>query len=205
MNAPLNPTPTQAWETMLEGNARFVADTPLHPNQDAARRASQTTGQAPFATVFGCADSRVAAEMIFDRGLGDLFVTRTAGQVMDSAVLGSLEFGAHALDVPLLVVLGHDSCGAVKAGLEAHSTGELPPGHLSDIVQKVTPSVLSAHRDGIDDERGVMERHVAATVELLPERSRILAERVEDGRLAIVGAAYDLADGSVRVVAQQGL
>ena len=200
-----SPTPAEAWATMLEGNARFVADAPQHPNQDAARRATLTAGQAPFATVFGCADSRVAAEMIFDRGIGDLFVTRTAGQVLDSAVLGTLEFGSHVLGIPLIVVLGHDSCGAVSSALDAHVTGTLPPGHLSDVVQKVTPSVLMAHRAGVTDARGVMEHHVAATVDLLPERSRLIGERLEDGTLGIVGAAYDLANGTIREVARQGL
>ena len=200
-----SPGPAEAWATMLQGNARFVADAPQHPNQDAARRATLTAGQAPFATVFGCADSRVAAEMIFDRGIGDLFVTRTAGQVMDSAVLGTLEFGSHVLGIPLIVVLGHDSCGAVSSALDAHSTGSLPPGHLSDVVQKVTPSVLMAHRAGVTDARGVMEHHVAATVDLLPERSRLIGERLEDGTLGIVGAAYDLANGTIREVARRGL
>ncbi|WP_462417055.1 carbonic anhydrase [Kytococcus sp. Marseille-QA3725] len=200
-----SPSPSEAWATMLEGNGRFVANAPEHPNQDAARRATLADGQAPFAQVFGCADSRVAAEMIFDRGIGDLFVTRTAGQVLDSAVLGTLEFGVHVLGTPLLVVLGHDSCGAVGAGLEAHATGALPPGHLSDVVQKVTPSVLTAHREGVTDPRGVMERHVAATVDLIPERSRLVGERLADGSLGIVGAAYDLANGTVRVVHQLGL
>lgn len=200
-----DPTPAQAWEIMLEGNARFVADSPLHPNQDAARRATQSQGQAPFASVFGCADSRVAAEMIFDRGIGDLFVTRTAGQVLDSSVLGTLEFGSHLLHIPLVVVLGHDSCGAVKAAMDAHATGTLPPGHLSDVVQKMTPSVLTAHRQQVTDARGIMEQHVAATVDLLPERSRLIGERLESGTLGIVGAAYDLAHGTVRVVAQRGL
>lgn len=200
-----SPTPAEAWATMLEGNARFVADAPQHPNQDAARRATLTAGQAPFATVFGCADSRVAAEMIFDRGIGDLFVTRTAGQVLDSAVLGTLEFGSHVLGIPLIVVLGHDSCGAVSSALDAHATGTLPPGHLSDVVQKVTPSVLMAHRAGVTDARGVMEHHVSATVDLLPERSRLIGERLENGTLGLVGAAYDLANGTIREVARQGL
>lgn len=197
-------SPAAAWAAMLEGNARFVADAPEHPNQDAARRATQSQGQTPFASVFGCADSRVAAEMIFDRGIGDLFVTRTAGQVLDSAVLGTLEFGSHVLGIPLLVVLGHDSCGAVGAALQAHETRTLPPGHLSDVVQKVTPSVLTAAHEGVTDPRGVMEHHVASTVELISERSRLIGTALDRGEVGIVGAAYDLANGTIREVARRG-
>ena len=104
-------TPAEAWAKLARGNDRFVAGDHWHPNQDAARRDSLTEGQTPFAVFFGCADSRVAAEIIFDRGLGDLFVVRTAGHVIDPGVLGSIEFGVAILDIPLVVILGHDSCG----------------------------------------------------------------------------------------------
>ena len=109
-------TPTEAWTKLREGNLRFVEGRREHPNQDVDRREAVAQAQSPFAVVFGCSDSRVAAEIIFDRGLGDLFVVRTAGHVVDAGVLGSIEFGVDVLHAPLVVVLGHDRCGAVRAG-----------------------------------------------------------------------------------------
>src|SRR5512144_3399118 len=105
----LSMTPARAWQALREGNARFVAGRREHPNQDVDRRAQLTSGQNPFAVVFGCSDSRVAAEIIFDRGLGDLFVVRTAGHVIGAEVLASIDYGVAVLDAPLVVVLGHDS------------------------------------------------------------------------------------------------
>src|SRR6478672_5711749 len=136
-------SPVTAWKALREGNERFVAGTPEHPNQSIEHRASLAEGQKPTAVVFGCADSRVAAEIIFDQGLGDMFVVRTAGHVIDSAVLGSVEYAVTVLNVPLIVVLGHDSCGAVKATLSAIDDGEVPGGFVRDIVERVTPSILS--------------------------------------------------------------
>src|SRR4051794_8196841 len=106
-------TPDEAFAALMAGNRRFVTGTQDHPNQDAARRAETAPAQSPFAVLFGCADSRLAAEIIFDQGLGDLFVVRTAGQVLGVEVLGSIEYGVSLLGCPLVVVLGHDSCGAV--------------------------------------------------------------------------------------------
>ncbi|WP_226345773.1 carbonic anhydrase [Agilicoccus flavus] len=202
--APRPHTPAQAWAELSDGNARFVAGTPLHPNQDAARRQELAGGQRPFATFFGCSDSRVAAEVIFDRGLGDLFVVRTAGHVVDTTSLGSLEFGAQELDVPLIVVLGHDSCGAIAASIRAFEEGSMPPGFMRDLVERVTPSVTASFRahETAPDEVG--REHVRQTVTLLQDRSRCLAERIADGRLAIVGLTYTLTDGRARVVASAG-
>ena len=106
-------SPYDAWQRLLEGNERFVSGDSMHPNQNASRRSELVNAQSPFAVIFGCADSRLAAEIIFDVGLGDVFVVRTAGHVIDDAVLGSLEYAVSALHVPLIVVLGHDNCGAV--------------------------------------------------------------------------------------------
>ncbi|HYN28445.1 MAG TPA: carbonic anhydrase [Dermatophilaceae bacterium] len=176
-----------------------------HPNQDAHTRGRLAGRQDPFTIFFGCADSRVAAEIIFDQGLGDLFVVRTAGHVVDPSVLGSLEFGVGVLGCPLIVVLGHDSCGAVKAAADAMRTGEVPGGYLRDIVERVTPSVLLASRGGVEPSTEDIERtHVEHTCTLIAQRSTLIHERVRDGRLAIVGAAYDLADGEVRVLSVVG-
>lgn len=198
-------TPDEAWRALAAGNARFMADEREHPNQDVHVRHELAAQQKPFAIFFGCADSRVAAEIIFDQGLGDLFVVRTAGHVVDPSVLGSLEFGVGVLECPLIVVLGHDSCGAVKAADAAVRTGEVPGGFLRDIVERVTPSVLAASAGGRRPSIEEIEReHVERTCDLLAERSTLIADRLRTGALGIVGAAYDLADGQARVLRTVG-
>ena len=199
------PTPREALDLLIVGNQRFVAGAPEHPNQDVARRAEIAPGQRPFAVLFGCSDSRLAAEIIFDRGLGDLFVVRTAGHVLDAAVLGSIEYGVDVLDCPLVVVLGHDSCGAVAATCAALEEGMAPAGYVRDVVERVTPSLLAARAAGRVEADEIMVEHVQHTVELLLDRSRVLAARVDAGRVAVVGLCYRLADGSARVVAARGL
>ncbi|MFF9021103.1 carbonic anhydrase [Streptomyces eurythermus] len=199
------PTPRDAFELLMAGNQRFVAGTPEHPNQDAARRTETAPSQNPFAVLFGCSDSRLAAEIIFDRGLGDLFVVRTAGHVAGTEVLGSIEFGAAVLNAPLVVVLGHDSCGAVAAACSALENGQTPGGFVRDVVERVTPSVLAARAAGRESAEEILAEHIEHTVDLLLERSRVLAERVADGRLGVVGLSYRLADGSAQLVAARGL
>ena len=197
-------TPQHAWAVLQAGNARFMADARAHPHESVQIRQRLAGKQNPFAIFFGCADSRVGAEIIFDQGLGDLFVVRTAGHVIDPSVLGSLEFGVAVLDCPLIVVLGHDSCGAVKAAMEAVATGVMPPGYLRDIVERVTPSVLVATRAGRTSVEQIEGEHVAQTCHLIADRSAIIAERISDGRLAIVGAEYHLAHGAAQVVTVVG-
>ena len=197
-------TPTQAWRTLLEGNQRFVDDRPQRPHQGLDRRTATAQGQRPFALVFGCMDSRVAAELVFDRGIGDLAVVRTAGHVVDGSVLGSIEFGVAVLEIPLVVVLGHDRCGAIGAALQAHGDGRMPGGYLREIVEKVTASMVTATRPGrapadLDPDL-LTEEHVRHTVQLLVERSATVGERVADGRCAVVGAGYRLARGQVRLL-----
>lgn len=200
-----SPTPAAAFELLLAGNRRFVAGAPQHPNQDAARRAETAPGQRPFAVLFGCSDSRLAAEIIFDRGLGDLFVVRTAGHVVGSEVLGSIEFGVDVLGCPLVVVLGHDSCGAVGAACAALDEGMVPAGYVRDVVERVTPSVLAARAAGRVEADEILAEHVRHTVDLLLDRSRVLAERVDAGQAAVVGLCYRLVDGRADVVAARGL
>lgn len=198
-------TPAEAWAKLARGNERFVAGDYSHPNQDAARRDSLTEGQTPFAVFFGCADSRVAAEIIFDRGLGDLFVVRTAGHVVDTGVLGSIEFGVAILHIPLVVILGHDSCGAVAAAVDAVRDGVLPGGYIRDIVERVTPSVLAANQAGLSSPDEIEAEHVRHTLHLLTDRSRLIADRVASGELAVVGAVYTLGDGRARIMDSVGL
>ncbi len=192
-----NTSPATAWKALKEGNERFVAGKPEHPSQSIEHRASLAGAQRPTAVVFGCADSRVAAEIIFDQGLGDMFVVRTAGHVIDAAVLGSIEYAVVVLNVPLIAVLGHDSCGAVKATISALDDGQVPAGFVRDVVERVTPSILLGRRDGLTRVDEFEARHVTETAAQLMARSSAIADRVKAGELAIVGLTYHLADGKV--------
>ncbi len=198
-------TPAEALRLLLEGNQRFVAGEGLHPNQDADRRAAVAPGQRPFAVLFGCSDSRLAAEIIFDRGLGDLFVVRTAGHVVGPEVLGSIEYSVANLDTPLIAVLGHDSCGAVAATLDALERGAVPGGYTRDVVERVMLSVLAVREEARKDPDAAVAEHVRYTVSLLVERSAEIADRVAAGRLGVVGLTYRLAEGSVTRVAGAGV
>lgn len=198
-------SPTRAWRELARGNARFAADAATHPHADAAQRQLVSTGQLPFAVVLGCSDSRVAAELVFDRGLGDLFVVRTAGHALDTAVLGSVEFATETLGVPLLVVLGHDSCGAVSAAIKARQDGQVPGGFVRDIVERVTTSVLAAEARGAVTQADVLREHVESTARQLLERSEAIRKAVDSGRLGVIGATYTLSDGVVEPVWWHGV
>ncbi|HET6268773.1 MAG TPA: carbonic anhydrase [Arthrobacter sp.] len=197
-------TPTLAWRRLREGNDRFVSGESLHPNQDASRRSSLVEHQHPFAVIFGCADSRLAAEIIFDLGLGDAFVVRTAGQVIDDAVLGSLEYSISVLGVPLIVVLGHDSCGAVIATKSAVDTGQMPVGFIRDLVERITPSVLTARRNGQEDVNDMVVEHVKQTSQRLVDSSRVISAAIDSGRAAVIGLSYRLAEGRADLVSGIG-
>jgi len=234
MTTPLSPA--QAWQRLQDGNARFVADAMQHPSQGAAHRTAVAKEQHPYAVLFGCSDSRVAAEIIFDQGLGDLFVVRTAGHVLDTTVIGSIEYGVDILGAPLVVVLGHDRCGAVGAATEALMTGKMPTGFVRAVVDRVIPSLLthaqladpadgagaapdddaaaaggpgtSAARNPrsvtLPDDDEVRREHVRATVQMLRDYSGSLATSVAEGRCAIVGVEYTLADGTAHLVDHLG-
>lgn len=197
-------TPREAWEDLIAGNARFVQGASRHPDMDDRRRQALRSAQQPFCLAFGCSDSRVPAELVFDQGLGSLFVVRTAGHVVDTAAVGSIEYGVSVLEIPLVVVLGHESCGAVTAATEAFESGEMPSGFVRDLVERITPSIFSAARRDVLDVDSIVLEHVRYTVSLLTERSRAVAEAVESGHLAIVGAVYSITDGTIRRVTAIG-
>lgn len=198
-------TPDEALGFLLGGNERFVAGRAEHPNQDAERRADGADQQRPFAVLFGCSDSRVAAEIIFDRGLGDLFVVRTAGHLVGEDVLASVEYGVALLETPLVVVLSHDNCGAVGAALDSHESGVTPPGHLRHIVERLTPEILRARAAHVTDRDEVARAHGRRTAEALLEQSAIVREKVDAGACGIVVLAYRLVDGRTHVIATHGL
>ncbi len=197
-------TPALAWRRMREGNERFVAGESSHPNQDASRRSSLVENQHPFAVIFGCSDSRLAAEIIFDLGLGDAFVVRTAGQVIDDAVLGSLEYSISVLGVPLIAILGHDSCGAVSATKDAVETGQMPAGFIRDLVERITPSVLTSIRNDEHEVNDMVVEHVKQTSKRLVDSSRVISAAIEEGRTAVIGLSYSLAEGRANVVSGIG-
>ncbi|MPZ59689.1 MAG: carbonic anhydrase [Propionibacteriales bacterium] len=195
-------SPSHALAELLAGNHRFVSGDRIHPNQDAERRTALADAQNPFAVVLGCSDSRLAAEIIFDRGLGDLFVVRTAGHVVSPEVLGSIEYAVTVLHTPLVVVLGHDSCGAVRATREAVSGDASPAGHLRSVVDAVAPSVRVAAERRIEDVDGIVDVHIGRTVELLRSRSDVIGAAVDSGNCAVVGMYYRLSAGRVRIVGE---
>jgi carbonic anhydrase len=197
-------TPTEAWARLRDGNGRFVRDEMEHPSQGADRRAEISAAQHPHTVIFGCADSRVAAEIIFDQGLGDVFVVRTAGHVLDTTVIGSIEYGVNVLGTPLVVVLGHDSCGAIAAAAHTLATGEQADGFVRAVVDRVIPSIvnITSSAGGVSavDPDTLRREHVRHTVDMLHGYSVGLADAVAEGRLAIVGVEYTLADGQARLV-----
>ena len=189
----------EALQRLLEGNQRYVANKSTDLNESQSRRVEVAKGQSPFATIFSCVDSRVPPELIFDRGLGDLFVIRTAGQVIDNAVLGSLEFGVAELKIPLLMVLGHEKCGAVKAAVEAVENNATAEAEINWLVDGIRPAVEAAKTQSGDLLDNAVKANVSLTVERL-KGSSILSEAVEIGEVKIVGARYDLDTGVVEVI-----
>lgn len=198
-------TPETVWKQLVEGNRRFMAGQSAHPNQDPSRRRKLTDGQYPGAVILSCSDSRVPVEIIFDQGLGDIFVIRTAGQITDLSVLASLEFAVDGLGVPLVVVLGHESCGAVNAAHTALEGGDLPGGFQRVLIEKVTPSLLAARKDGQTEIAEFEQRHVAEIVEHIVDRSPEIKSRLADGRVGVVGMRYRLTDGRAEVVVAKGV
>jgi len=195
-------TPEEALAELRAGNLRFVTGTRVHPHQDAEHRVALASVQAPFAVVFGCSDSRLAAEIIFDRGLGDLFVVRTAGHTVGPEVLGSIEYAISVLHTPLVVVLGHNSCGAVTAAREAVLGGARPDGYVRALVDAIVPSVHEAAGEEVTDVDGIVDVHIRRTVQRLRSDSKVLAAALDAGRCGIVGMSYQLGPGEVRVVTQ---
>ena len=192
-------TPAQVWREMVRGNERFVAGEPQHPRQDVERREQLAGAQAPHAALFGCSDSRLAAEIIFDKGLGDLFVVRNAGQVISDSVIGSLEYAVDVLDVPLIVVLGHDECGAVSAAIDSLGADARPlPPHIARLIAPIIPAVERVPTDGgRPDAIEVGREHLRDTVAELFQGSELISEAVAAGTLAVVGANYRLLEGKV--------
>src|SRR6056300_1082625 len=202
----LRPTnASEAWAALVRGNENFVAGTPLHPRQDAELRKSVAAAQQPFAALFGCSDSRLGAEMIFDVGLGDLFVVRNVGQVIARTIVGSLEFAVEVLQVPLILVLGHDSCGAVKASMDAVDGNLSVEGeYIENLVERIVPTVNRSRASSETEVDLITRDHIVDTIDELLEMSTLIRSRVESGKLAVVGAQYRLEEGQVELIASRG-
>ena len=199
-------SPREAWQAMLDGNHRFVSGDLAHPRQDIDRREALAEKQMPFAALFGCADSRLSAEIIFDVGLGDFFVVRNAGQVIGETILGSLEYAVEVLGVPIILVLGHDECGAIRATINdvegnMNASGE----YIHKLVAQIRPTVLAANAQGKHEIDDVTELHVQDTINEMLTSSSLIAEAVKSGKLAVVGANYKLTLGEIHPIVTIGL
>ena len=191
------PAPAESLGRLKTGNAQFVADPSVALPVDAAKRTSLAKGQAPFATVLSCADSRVPPEIIFHTGLGDLFVVRAAGHVTDRSVLASVEYAAEHLNVPLIVVMGHEMCGAVKATLDTPRGQSLGP-NLDYLLKAIRPAVSRAAAQPESQRlRAAIMENVEETINSLLGDSAILKHMAEEKRIGLVGGYYELASGRV--------
>ncbi len=185
--------PDIAIEKLIEGNERFVNGKSIRPNQDISRLKEVSEGQFPFAIIVGCSDSRVPNEIIFDQGLGDLFIIRTAGQVSSNASWGSIEFAHNVLETKLIVVLGHTKCGAVSA---AYNIPDVP-GHIITLINSIKPAVEEAKKYGGNQLENAVKINVIMQVEQLKNLEPVLSKSVKNNTLKIVGAIYDLETGIV--------
>ena len=182
-----------ALKLLADGNERFVSGHPRSRAGDVARRGELAQSQAPFAVVVCCSDSRVAPELVFDAGLGELFVVRTAGEVFADAGTGSIEYAVEHLHAPLVIVVGHERCGAVSAAV----AGGEAPGHIASIVKALQPAVQAIKGQPGDAVENAVNENVRELVDRLSKTGPILSEFVHDGKLKIVGARYDLDTGKV--------
>lgn len=191
-----------ALRLLVEGNRRYAEFHSTDLNETPARRTEVVNGQHPFATIFSCVDSRVPPELVFDRGLGDLVVIRSAGEVPDHAVTGSLEFGVEELHTPVLMVLGHQKCGAIAATIAAIEAGDEwdnPPGEIDYLVRSLTPVVKSVRRHSGDWLTNAVKANVVAQLAKL-RRSPILGPAEEEGEVLLVGGYYSLETGLVELL-----
>lgn len=185
-----------ALQRLAEGNKRFVSGNLLHPDWSSHRRAEVATSQHPIAVILACADSRVAPEIVFDQGIGNLFVLRNAGNVLDDHTIGSIEYAIEHLGTPLIVVVGHQRCGAVSAAVKG---GELP-GHIHSLVDAIAPGIeksLTQPGDKIDNAVRANANHVAG---LLRHTGPIIGEAVQAGKVRVVAARYDLESGAIEIL-----
>ena len=192
--------PDQALNALMQGNERFLSGAVPPAAPDPERRALLATGQAPFAAILGCADSRAAPELLFHAGLGELFVVRNAGNIADNGAIGSLEYAIGNLGVPLIMVLGHQSCGAASAAVAMAQNELTLPRHLRDMLLPMLPPALAALRGGGDATDGAVRGNIRRNVTRLTDDSPAIAAAVSAGKVRIVGAYYTLTDERVTLL-----
>jgi len=185
-----------ARQRLIAGNERFVAGKSRRIDYPRRRRAV-APAQAPFAIVLGCSDSRVPPEIVFDQGLGDVFTVRVAGNIADDVALGSMEYAVEHFGTPLIVVLGHERCGAVSAAVAAIAAGAVPPPHIASLVAALRPAVEATKGMKGDPVQNAIVAHVRGTVDALKISRPVLAAAVGSGRLSVVGAEYHFKSGRV--------
>jgi len=186
----------EALKRLTEGNKRYVVGKFIRPHQTSVRRAELIDGQHPFAIVLGCSDSRIPVELVFDQGVGDLFVVRNAGNIADDVALGSIEYAAAHLHVPLIVVMGHGNCGAVTA---TASGGELE-GHLPVIATAIRPAVDKVKTQQGDLVNNAARANAVMVAEKLKSSKPVLSDLVRSGKLTVVAAFYDIKSGKVEFI-----
>jgi carbonic anhydrase len=196
MISPEQLTGMEALQRLRAGNQRFAAGGLIHPNQSPARRAELVDQQHPFAVIFTCSDSRVAPEIIFDQGVGDLYVVRVPGHYLDSRILGSLEYAIEALAIRLVLVVGHQQCGMIKAALE----GKQQSVHIDEIIQLLEPSVKYSRRRPVDLVETAVRSNVELTVARLRESDSSIGRLAAENQLLVAGAFYHLSSGEVRMI-----
>ena len=190
--------PDEALELLVEGNEAFLAGRQPNPDLSAERRLELARGQAPFAAYVTCSDSRVPPELLFGRGLGELFIIRNAGNTLDTVAMGSVEYAVAELRVPLVVVMGHESCGAVKAAMAVVEENARFPGAIGAMVEPIIPAVLEARGAEGDATEAAVRQNVRRQVAALREQSEpLMLEPQASGALKVVGAYYDLDEGRV--------
>lgn len=188
--------PVIAWRKLADGNAHFVRGRSTHPNQSVSRRDEVAKGQHPFAVIVGCSDSRLSPEIVFDQGLGDLFVVRVAGNIVDDNALGSIEYAVEHLGARLIVVLGHEKCGAVAAAVASDHAD----GHVDSIVKAIQPAVIKATTEHGDVVDNAVKENVRQVVAEIRTSEPVLAKLVKSGKVKVIGARYDLDSGRVQLV-----
>jgi carbonic anhydrase len=189
--------PDQALQLLKEGNRNYVTDSPVRRVEGRERRLEIAKGQTPFAVLVSCSDSRVPPELLFGRGLGELFIIRNAGNTVDTAALGSVEYAVAELGVPLIVVMGHQRCGAVDAAVSVVRDNATFPGSIDDMIEPIIPAVLSVRDKPGDLLDNAVRANISRIVRRLRESEPILSDPQREGRLKVVGAHYSLEDGSV--------
>ncbi|MBE9029747.1 carbonic anhydrase [filamentous cyanobacterium LEGE 11480] len=195
--ATTQPSPETVLELLTTGNERFVAHHAQHPHTSIERMAELATGQHPIVTILSCADSRVPAELLFDLGLGDVFNVRVAGNIVTPEVLASIEYAVELLETPVLMILGHERCGAVTAAVQ----GQTVPGHIGDFIDEILPAVAQVKDQPGDAIDNAVRANVDRQIQVLLQQSDLIRKRKANGQVRVVGSRYDLDSGRVDLLA----